>query len=253
MVNQSLQQPPPLLKLLASEVRWTLVTSLAKGDLRVQELADLTHEPMNLVSYHLKQLRDHKIVRIRQSEADRRDAFYSVNLGELRSLYQNAGINLHPAIGIDYLSVLRQTLRPARILFVCTHNSARSQMAEGLMRDMTGGQIDVFSAGNEPTVLHPDAIRTMEAQGVDIRGQQPKSLQEFEGQTFDYVITVCDIARETCPTFLGAAVNIHWGFADPTTIENIEDRRWAFEQIAEQLKLRIESFLVTLSQKPKLQ
>lgn len=247
MSKQSLQQSPPVLKLLASDLRWTLITALAKSDRRVQELANITHEPMNLVSYHLKQLREYKIVGIRQSEADRRDTYYSLNLHELRSLYQNAGSHLHAALGLLQPSDVQLELKPTRVLFICTHNSARSQMAEALMRDRSNGQLEVFSAGNNPTSVHPNAVYTMDLFGIDIHDQQSKSLETFTHQSFDYVITVCDRARETCPTFGSAGEQIHWGFADPASIDDARERQYAFEQIAKELELRIQSFLLSLS------
>jgi len=97
-----------------------------------------------------------------------------------------------------------------RVLFICTGNSARSQMAEGVLRHLAGERVEVFSAGSKPSVVNPMAIRAMAEIGVDISGHRSKSLMEFIHQPFDFVITVCDSAAETCPAFPGRAQRIHW-------------------------------------------
>jgi protein-tyrosine-phosphatase/DNA-binding transcriptional ArsR family regulator len=239
---------PDILRLLAHDLRWSLLQCLMTGDYQVHELVALLQQPMNLVSYHLKQMRDASLVSARRSDADGRDVYYSVELDTLRQAYLAAGSALHPAlITMDESPSLHPTALPrTRVLVVCTHNSARSQMAEGLLRARGGGQIEVYSAGSHPTRLHPEAVRVMDAAGIDIRGQHSKSLSEFEGQAFDYVITVCDQAREICPTFPGGAVYTHWGFADPTAHEDRTARAHAFEQTAKRLAGRVDYFLARL-------
>ena len=106
-----------------------------------------------------------------------------------------------------------------RILILCTANSARSQMAEGLLRHLAGERMEVFSAGSKPSVVNPYAIRAMQARGLDIRGHRSKHLNEYLSEPFDYVITVCDNAAETCPVFPGKAERIHWSFPDPAAVE----------------------------------
>ncbi|MEO8393212.1 MAG: ArsR family transcriptional regulator [Chloroflexota bacterium] len=239
--------PPEFIKLLAHDLRWNLLKALIPSDHRVQELVTLVHEPMNLVSYHLKKLRDDGVVSTRRSEADGRDIYYSLDIGKLHDLYQTAGASLHPAIAGEAALTLARTLPFQRVLFVCTHNSARSQIAEGLMHHLAGEQVEVHSAGSHPLPVHPDAIRTMDALGIDISGQRAKPLSDFEGRAFDYVITVCDRAREVCPTFPGDGAQLHWGFADPTTISAAKERRRAFEAIAQQLRARIGYLLTSAS------
>ncbi len=235
--------PPSVIKLLAHDVRWGLLKALTVSDLRVQELSSLVNEPMNLVSYHLKKLRQDDLVTTRRSEADGRDLYYSLDVGKLRTLYQQAGYALHPAMStILQPEPTVAATHPLRVLFVCTHNAARSQMAEALLRHSGAEKIAVFSAGNVPTEVHPDTLSTLQALGIPLSGQYAKSLEVFKGQAFDYVITVCDRAREICPTFPGGK-QLHWGFADPLNIQNEIDRRAAFEQIASQLSSRIEYFL----------
>lgn len=140
-----------------------------------------------------------------------------------------------------------EPLPPVRVLFLCTHNSARSQMAEGLLRARSKGRIQVFSAGNEPSRVHPLAIRALNDLGIDISMQRSKSLTEFLGQEFDYVITVCDKARETCPFCPGSPQRIHWSLPDPSAVEGNEDTRYqAFKDIAMQLDNQINYLIASI-------
>ena len=133
--------------------------------------------------------------------------------------------------------------RKKRVLFLCTHNSARSQMAEGLLRKIGKDHFEVFSAGTEKTRVHPLAIRAMNDVGVDISGQRSKTLQEFAGQHFDYVITVCDRANESCPVFPNDTERIHWSFEDPTAVEGTEDQRLrAFRTVRDAIQSRLRIF-----------
>ena len=239
--------PPELIKLLSHDLRWGLLKALAASDQRVQELVILSNQPMNLVSYHLKKLRDEQIVTTRRSEADGRDVYYSLDLDRLRMLYQAAGSALHPALGTETIApFVAPALPQLRVLFVCTHNSARSQMAQALLSQISQRQLEVLSAGSQPTAIHPDAVRTMQQFGIDIRQQQTHALRDYADESFDYVITVCDRAREVCPTFPGAGKQFHWGFPDPVMIQDDAQRREAFLRTAHRLKSRIEYFLRTL-------
>lgn len=241
--------PPELLRLLAHDVRWTIVQTLKLSDYRVQELAELTGQPMNLVSYHLQKLRAGRVIEARRSEADRRDTYYALNFDQLRQQYQAAGRALHPSLAplaADRPAPI-QLARPVRVLFLCTHNSARSQMAEGWARHLSAGSVAAFSAGSTPTQMHPQAVTTMERYGVDIRSQQAKSLDHFFGATFDYVVTVCDRARETCPAFPEGTRQLHWGLPDPLLVEDAARRALSFSQTADRLRSRILNFLVTLA------
>ncbi len=110
-----------------------------------------------------------------------------------------------------------------RVLFICTHNSARSQMAEGLLRNLYGNRFDAYSAGTHPSVVNPYAVKVMEEIGIDISKQHSKSASEFLDVRFDYIITLCDHARETCPFFPGGGQYLHKGFDDPAQTEGRED------------------------------
>lgn len=237
--------PPDVIRLLANDLRWQLVRELAVGDYRVNELVARVKQPLNLVSYHLKQLREGHLVTMRRSEADGRDNYYSLDLDYLRAVLDAAGSAIHPAVSRPPATDLPLP-RVASVLFVCTHNSARSQMAEGLLRHLSQGNIHVSSAGSAPATIHPDAIATMDALGIDIRSQQSKGFAAVLDQSFDTVITVCDQAREVCPTFPGAGQHIHWGFADPAAITDPHERQQAFAATAQRLQARIRHYLTEL-------
>lgn len=249
MANASL--PPAFLTLLAHGVRWQLLSALARSDYRVQDLAGLVDKPMNLVSYHLRRLREAKLVRERHSDADSRDVYYSMDLDRMRQLYRDAGEALHPALGRSEAFAADKAgpgEQPrARVLFLCTENSARSQMAEGILRHLGRGSVDVYSTGTRPTEVHPLAVRAMAEIGVDISQHRSKSLDEFLGQSFDYIITVCDRIKEACPTFPGDPERIHWSFADPAAAEGTEQTRyWAFKLTSSELLTMIRFLLITI-------
>jgi arsenate reductase (thioredoxin) len=130
-----------------------------------------------------------------------------------------------------------------RILVLCTGNSARSQMGEGLFRREAGPGWEVSSAGTKPSSVRPEAIVAMREIGIDISGHQSKSVDEFAGQPFDYVVTVCDNARDACPAFPGGAVRLHWSFEDPAAVEGNEaERLAAFRRIRDQIHARVRTF-----------
>jgi arsenate reductase (thioredoxin) len=131
-----------------------------------------------------------------------------------------------------------------RVLILCTGNSARSQMAEGLLRHRAGERYEVFSAGTQPSQVRPEAIAVMREVGIDISGHRSKSVDEFVSQPFECVITVCDNAKESCPVFPGTAKRIHWSFEDPAAVQGREDERnAAFRRIRDQIRERIETFV----------
>ena len=132
-----------------------------------------------------------------------------------------------------------------RVLFLCTHNSARSQMAEGLLRHLAGERFEVMSAGTEATSVRPEAIAAMADLGVDISGQESKSLERYMGESFDHVITVCDAANEACPVFPGAENRLHWSFGDPSQATGDEEERLeAFRKVRDEIRARIEQDLL---------
>ena len=131
-----------------------------------------------------------------------------------------------------------------RVLILCTGNSARSQTAEGLLRHEAGDRFEVFSAGTKPSSFRLEAIGVMNEIGIDISGHRSKSVDEFSGRPFDFVITVCDNAKESCPIFPGEAKRIHWSFEDPAAVEGPDEQRnAAFRKIRDQIHARLMVFL----------
>ena len=131
----------------------------------------------------------------------------------------------------------------SRVLFLCTHNSARSQIAEGLLGHLAGDRFETFSAGTEATHVRPEAIEAMRELGVDISGQVSETLDRYLGEPFDYVVTVCDDANEACPVFPGARERLHWSLPDPSAVTG-EERLWAFRGVRDRIQALIRSELL---------
>jgi len=133
-----------------------------------------------------------------------------------------------------------------RVLFLCTANSCRSQMAEGIVNHELGDKIEAFSAGTTPTFVHLRAIEVLKEIGIDIAGNRSKNMAEFEGRQFDYVITLCDSANEQCPLFFGGVKKIHLGFDDPAAVQGTDDERMAaFRRVRDELKKQLLHFFQT--------
>ncbi|HEY5626905.1 MAG TPA: arsenate reductase ArsC [Nitrospira sp.] len=130
-----------------------------------------------------------------------------------------------------------------RILFLCTGNSARSQMAEGWLRRLAGDRFEVFSAGTHPVGLNPGSVEAMAEVGIDIAGHWSKNVSEFLSQPFDHVITVCDRAKESCPRWPGAAHVLHWSFDDPAALPDATERLQTFRRVRDEIALSIRGFL----------
>ncbi len=132
----------------------------------------------------------------------------------------------------------------ARVLFLCTHNSARSQMAESLLRHLAGDRFEAASVGTEATLVRPEAISVMAELGIDVSGQESKTLDRYLGEPFDYVVTVCDEANEACPFFPGAQERLHWSLPDPSSAGGAEEERLEiFRSVRDRLKDHIEGEL----------
>jgi thioredoxin type arsenate reductase len=247
--------PPDFLKLLAHELRWQLLKALASSDFRVQELVQYLEQPQNLISYHLKQLRKQGIVQEHRSLADGREIYYSLDLDQVKRLYQTSGEALHPALQLADAGIApraKTVMRPIRVLFLCTHNSARSQMAEGILQKRGQDTVEAFSAGTEVTTVHPLAIQALGEINIDISKHRSKHLKEFLEGPFDYIITVCDLAREACPVFPGALNSIHWSLTDPASVEGSEEEKLkAFRETASNLYKRIGYFLLVSAESMK--
>jgi protein-tyrosine-phosphatase/DNA-binding transcriptional ArsR family regulator len=239
--------PPAFLRLTGHPVRWTLLGELARSDRQVRELAALVGQRQSLTSYHLSQLRDGGLVTVRRSSADKRDSYYSLDLAACRDRLDEAGGALHPGLRLRPPTVIprgRPIHRPTvRVLFLCTGNSSRSQMAEAIMRQLGGAEVEVVSAGSHPKALHADAVRVMRDRGIDLSGCRSKHLSEFIEQRFDYVISLCDRVREVCPDFPGSRTVAHWSIPDPGVQADGKVRHAAFVRTANELTTRIEFLL----------
>jgi ArsR family transcriptional regulator, arsenate/arsenite/antimonite-responsive transcriptional repressor / arsenate reductase (thioredoxin) len=241
--------PPEFLQLAGHPLRWRLLAELARSDRVVQELSSLVRQPQNLVSYHLGKLRDGRLVSARRSSADGRDAYYTVDLARIGGLLSATGGALHPWLRLDAPAMDHVAPGTVRVLFLCTGNSARSQMAEALARARSGGAIDAYSAGSHPKPLHPSAVRVMrEEHGLDLTGQTSKHLDVYAGQQFDWVISLCDRVREVCPDFPGHPETIHWSIANPATGDADDNATYPlFQQTAAELATRVGFLLAVLA------
>src|SRR5438270_1315416 len=209
-------EPPEILGLLSDPLRWQLVVELGRGDRRVGELVQLVGKPQNLVSYHLAELRHAGIVSARRSSADGRDVYYRADLFRCRDLLGEAGRSLHPGLSLAPAppgDVKRRRARP-RLLFLCTGNSARSQIAEALVEHRSAGTVEARSAGSHPKPLHSNAVRVMVERGVDISGRPTTSLTRFARTRLDGAIAHRAKVGESCPGFPGAPVAAQWSRAD---------------------------------------
>lgn len=265
--------PPEFLQLAAHPLRWQLLAELARSDRKVRELMGSIGEPQNLVSYHLGKLRDAGLVSVRRSSADRRDAYYAVDLARVADLMCATGAALHPGLHLTAPSPPTgsnetetapkkaggarnardkshdKRKKPTRVLFLCTGNSARSQMAEALLRERSGSAIDVFSAGSRPKPLHLNAVRVMQDEyGIDITGYASKRMDTFTDQRFDYVISLCDRVREICPEFPHQPATAHWSILDPAAGQADDDSSYpSFRETAAELDTRIAFLLAAIN------
>lgn len=222
-----------------------MLHELAESDCRVRELTARLGEPQSLVSYHLGLLRAGGLITSRRSSADGRDTYYWADLSRCRELLRSAGAALHPALMPESRPGVSLSRAAGRVIFLCTGNSARSQIAEALMQQATRNRVRAVSAGSHPTRLHPNAVRVLRGYGIDIEGRRAKHLREFIDQPFDCVVTVCDRVREVCPEFPGATRRIHWSIADPVDGDASDEATYpAFEVTAAELAARI-PFLVS--------
>jgi protein-tyrosine-phosphatase len=193
---------------------------------------------------------------MRRSAADGRDTYYSVDLERCRELLAATGDELHPGLRLVPAAPAEGRRHSAgasaRVLFLCTGNSARSQMAEAMVESLAAGTIDAFSAGSHPKPLHRNAVRAMREHGIDIAGRRSKHLGEFTGEHFDYVVSLCDRVREVCPEFPDRPDLIHWSIPDPAR-EGDTDRETypAFQRTATELATRVAFLLDLINDNPR--
>ncbi|GAA0416238.1 ArsR family transcriptional regulator [Acrocarpospora corrugata] len=246
----SAQAAPAFLRLAAHPLRWQLLSELAATDYRVRELVELIGQPQNLISYHLRLLRGGGLVTARRSTFDARDSYYHLDLERCAQALADTGAALHPALrpGPAPLSPPASAHR-AEVLFACTGNSARSPIAEALLRRRAGNHVAVTSAGSHPRPqLHPDAVRALrEGYGIDLKDQRPRHLEAMAGRRFDYVISLCDKVREVCPDFGDHPRRIHWSIPDPATAAAEQAGYPAFARTAAEIDTRIQYLLPVLT------
>src|SRR3954470_13926427 len=243
--------PPGFLQLVGHPLRWQLLRELASTDRTVHELTGIVGEAQNLVSYHLAKLRDAGLVATRRSSADGRDAYYTADLTRVGELLSTPAGALHPGLVAAPTPADAAVPNRARVLFLCTGNSARSQMAEALARHRSGGVVQACSAGSHPKPLHPNAVRVMrDEHGVDLEGHESKHLSTFADQHFDWVISLCDRVREVCPEFPGDPETIHWSIPDPAAGQADDEASYpAFQRLPAALDTRIGFLLAVLTKR----
>jgi len=257
-VGPSRQTAPAFLRLAGHPLRWLLLTELARSDLRVRELVTLLGQPQNLVSYHLRLLRDAGLVTATRSSFDGRDSYYHLDLDRCAQALAATGLALHPALHpalrLDRTTpappVHQQRLPRLTVLFVCTGNSARSPIAEALLRRHDAGCVEAISAGSRPKPrLHPNTVRVLNDDfGIDSTAQRPRHLDTFTGRRFNYVITLCDRAREVCPEFGDQARRLHWSIPDPTATGTGDKSSYpAFARAAADIDTRVRNLLPVLA------
>jgi protein-tyrosine-phosphatase/DNA-binding transcriptional ArsR family regulator len=240
---------PADLRAIANPHRWAILSHLAQSDQRVGELTELVGQPQNLVSYHLRELRDAGLVSSRRSSFDGRDTYYRVDLDRCGALICDTASALHPALRFipDTVSPSPRRGRPPQVLFLCTGNSARSQMAAALLEYQSGHTVLARSAGSNPKALHPSAVRVMAARGVDISGNTTKHFRRYVRNRFAYVVTLCDKVREVCPEFPSDPPTIHWSMPDPSAAGATDEESYpAFERTAAELETRIAQLLTKI-------
>lgn len=242
-------QPPAFARMAGHPLRWRLLSELAASDRRVRELVVLTAEPQSLVSYHLHQLRASRLVTARRSSFDGRDVYYHLDLVACADSLAAAGKALHPGLAAA-ASPAPVTSAPAthhELLFLCTGNSARSQMAEALARKRSRGRVRAYSAGSSPKPVHPATFKVMAGYEIDASGWRSKHLSTFAQRRFDAVITLCDKVREVSTPFPGNPARIHWSIADPAADGGSDgDVLAAFTGAARDIDTRVRYLLATL-------
>jgi protein-tyrosine-phosphatase len=240
-----------------------MLVELSGSDRQVGELTRVLGEPQGLVSYHLARLRDGGLVSSHKSSFDGRSVYYRVHLDRCRDLLAATGAALHPGLASAdpafraepkvkgrrtsvHPLVNRSGGRRVEVLFACTGNGTRSQIAEAILRERAGDKVEVVSAGSHPKPIHPNTINVLAEMGVDIAGARSKPIAEFTGRRFDYVITLCDKVREICPKFPGRGQAMHWSIEDPSLATGtLRATMPAFRAVATDLGSRI-GFLISL-------
>jgi ArsR family transcriptional regulator, arsenate/arsenite/antimonite-responsive transcriptional repressor / arsenate reductase (thioredoxin) len=251
----SVAPSPPVLGVLAHDLRWAIVGLLVPGDLRTGEIVARTGQAPSLVSYHLARLRDAGLVSVRRSTADGRDSYHALDLDAIGRAVGDMTAQIHPSLLARAAGWPTPAPGPAaepgpaprrgvRVLFICSGNSARSPMAEGWLNHVGAGRVTARSAGVSPGALHPLAVAAMAEHGVDISGHRPTNLSDVAVDRLTRVITLCDRARENCGELPGPAV--HWSIPNPAQAHPPDLD--AFRATARELQTRVRYLLPTLAE-----
>lgn len=245
---------PPVLSVLAHDLRWAIVGLLVPGDLRTGEIVARTGQAPSLVSYHLARLRDAGLVSVRRSTADGRDSYHALDLDAIGQAVGDMAARIHPLLLAGTAGSPgprrepgepREPREPVRALFICSGNSARSPMAEGWLNHLGGGLVTARSAGISPGPVHPLAVAAMAEHGVDISGHRPMHLSDVADDRFTRVITLCDRARENCGELPGTSAVVHWSIPNPAQAHPPDLD--AFRATARELQARIRYLLPALA------
>ncbi len=242
---------PAFVRLAAHPVRWQLLSAMAGRDYRVRELVELLGQPQNLVSYHLRLLREAGLVVARRSSFDGRDSYHHLDLERCADGLAATGLALHPALrlGLDPAPPAHAAPSPRpSVLFACTGNSARSPIAAALMRHRAGDGVDVASAGSHPKQrIHPHAVRVLrDDYGIDIADQEPAALDATAHRRFDQVVSLCDRVREVRPELRNERRLIHWSIPDPAAEGDGRAGYPAFRRAAADIDSRVRFLLPAL-------
>ncbi len=229
------------LRILADDVVWKLIKTLAASDVHLRDLQARLGVQAEVLEGRLKQLEQLGLVSSRASDADVRLRYYRLQVDRLHAGVQQVLSSLHPSLQLAPAPEMAPTeAARQRVLFLCTENSARSQLAEVLLRQISRGSVEAYSAGTQPGTVNPLVAEILGEAAQELRS---KHVDEFQGQHFDYVVTVCDRAREACPSFAGAGRQVHWSIPDPAAVPDEEARLRAFSVTACELTQRIRYLL----------
>jgi ArsR family transcriptional regulator, arsenate/arsenite/antimonite-responsive transcriptional repressor / arsenate reductase (thioredoxin) len=233
-----------LLKLLAHDLRWAVVKSLATTDMRVGEIVAGVQQPTNLVSYHLKKLRDGNVVNAHRSNADARDVYYTLDFDRVREALKLVGKSV---------SLFSQGLPanlPVRIVFVCTDGSLRSRMAAAiaykLNEQLEGNYIESYIGGLTLAPLHPETAHILRQLNLDVHHTPLRHIDEFNTDNVDFAITVCDQVRDMYPAFPPDLKRMHWSIPPPSPMQDPEARQEAYRETYKLIEDRIVYFIESL-------
>lgn len=248
MLNQNLETTISALRNFGEPNRLVIISLLSTGPMLVSDICNASGLSLTLVSQHLRILRDSGMVQAERDSKDARAVWYSLNPQRIKEIQTALSMvfdmtKIVDCRGLGAKQSPNLSREKFRVLFLCSGNSARSQMAEALLQHYGKGLIEARSAGTHPREVHPLTIKVLTEIGLDTKGLKTKHYSVFNQESFHYVITVCDRANEECPDFKGDYQRIHWSIADPVKDGNEDELINVFKQTREELAGRIELFV----------